>query len=120
MSRVSGVTLICRELATVETIIAALDRIHPGDRFRSVANQYGGGKISPCKVFGAGINALDEDGFAEAVMALPWTFPENVLLVIQPEEGPTRVWSPWAPGQPLGGDQPEREFDAWEALKLAL
>lgn len=30
--------------------------------------------------------------FRDFVMRLPWQWPENVVLTIQPEEGPTRVF----------------------------
>lgn len=43
------------------------------------------------------MNYLDEDAFAEAFLALPWTDPENVVLIMQPEDGPTKVYQPKDP-----------------------
>jgi hypothetical protein len=53
----------------------------------------GGNKHPQLRVFGGGFNYLDEDGFAELVLSQPWEFPENVVLIINPEEGPSRVFS---------------------------
>ncbi len=39
-----------------------------------------------------GLNVLDEDAFSAFVMSLPWRYPENVVLVLEPEEGATRVF----------------------------
>lgn len=39
----------------------------------------------------------DEDGtvrFAQFVMSRDWHFPENVVLIMQPEEGGTKVFRP--------------------------
>ncbi len=52
------------------------------------------GKHPQTFVFGGGYNYFPEDEFAEFVMAIEWQCPENVVLVINPEEGPTRVWRP--------------------------
>lgn len=51
-------------------------------------------KHPQCFMFGAGFNYFPEDDFAAFVLAQPWELPENVVLLIQPEEGPTRVWRP--------------------------
>src|SRR5215467_8254370 len=55
---------------------------------------YGGNKHPQCHVGGGGFNYLSEDDFAAFVMSLPWERPDNVVLVIQPEEGRTRVFRP--------------------------
>lgn len=43
-------------------------------------------------VAGGGFNAFPEDEFAAFVMGLPWIHPENVVLLINPEDGPTKIW----------------------------
>ena len=53
-----------------------------------------GPKHPQCFVFGAGLNFADEDALAEKILCFDWKYPENMVLVIQPEDGPTRVWRP--------------------------
>lgn len=103
MSVVSGVTLLCslegcgqkweengsRILARLNLYLEANGF---ASRFEELSDHYGGGRHPQQFVFGAGINYFDEDGFANYAMSLPWESPENVVLVIQPEDGPTRVW----------------------------
>lgn len=43
-------------------------------------------------VVGGGYNYFPEDEFADFVMAMKWESPENVVLIINPEDGPTRIW----------------------------
>lgn len=52
------------------------------------------GKHPQTLVFGGGYNHFPEDDFAEFILSLHWDNPENVVLIINPEEGPTRVWRP--------------------------
>lgn len=56
----------------------------------------GGGKHPQFTYLTAGFNYFETywDSFVEFVMGLPWTFPENVILILQPESGPTRVHRP--------------------------
>ncbi len=53
-----------------------------------------GGKHPQFYLFGAGFNYFPENEFADFVMGLQWDFPENVVLIIEPEDGATRVWRP--------------------------
>lgn len=62
-------------------------------------NHYGGTKHPQAFIFGGGYNWFPEDDFAEFVKKLPWESPRNVVLVIQPEEGETRVYRPNTPDQ---------------------
>lgn len=61
---------------------------------RLLTEHFGGNKHPQLVAAGAGLNHLDEDAFAEAFLAMPWTDPENVLLIMQPEDGPTKVIRP--------------------------
>lgn len=45
-------------------------------------------------VCGGGYNYFPDEEFAAFVMALPWENPDNVVLLINPEEGPTMVFTP--------------------------
>ena len=53
-----------------------------------------GSKHPQTYVFGAGYNHFPEDEFAGFIMGMKWGYPENVVLVIQPEDGRTRIWRP--------------------------
>lgn len=57
-----------------------------------VTDHASGSKHPQCQIYCAGYNYFPEDEFAKFVVGLPWEYPENVVLVIQPEEGETRVW----------------------------
>lgn len=45
-------------------------------------------------VCGGGYNYFPEEEFAAFVIGLPWERPDRVVLVIQPENGPTMVFRP--------------------------
>lgn len=99
MSVVSGVTVLfsCAE-ELEEDVPPFLPEMnewlasHGGARLLSITGAYGGNKHPQIGAYGAGINCLQEDEFAEMIGALPWQLRENVVLVIQPEDGPTRIW----------------------------
>lgn len=59
-----------------------------------VESNFGGGKHPQMFVAGGGFNYFPEDEFAAFVLGLPWHNPESVVLVMQPEEGETRVFRP--------------------------
>jgi hypothetical protein len=46
-------------------------------------------------VAGGGFNYFPEDNFAEFATALPGSHPENVVLVIEPEERATNIPLAW-------------------------
>ena len=52
---------------------------------------FGGEKHPQMAVFGGGYNHLPAAEFAEFVMSLPWIAPENVVLIMQPEDGGTQI-----------------------------
>jgi hypothetical protein len=95
MSVVSGVTLVTflDETKPVEEIKAWIAE-HRMGQLAQVDDHFGGWKHPQCDVFGGGFNFLDEDAFADFVLAREWDHPERVVLVIQPEEGATRVFRP--------------------------
>lgn len=56
---------------------------------------YGGTKHPQCRVLGAGYNYFHvEKEFIKFIQNLEWDNPENTILIIQPEEGSTRVYRP--------------------------
>lgn len=59
-----------------------------------VEDRLGEGKHPQMYVAGAGQNYFDEDAFSAFVIGLPWKEPGRVVLVIQPQNGTTRVWRP--------------------------
>jgi hypothetical protein len=63
-------------------------------RLKMIERHFGGGKHPQMSVAGGGFNHFCEDEFADYVLGLPWEYPENVILIIQPEDGATRVFRP--------------------------
>jgi len=107
MSVVTGLILVCsimdgaepsgdRDLPSenVKKLNAWLAARHFAP-LKDVADEAGGSKHPQCRTFHCGYNAfLEEDEFAAEVLALKWAYPENVVLIMQPEEGPTRIFRP--------------------------
>lgn len=60
----------------------------------SVEEHFCCGKHPQVLVYGGGFNYFPEEEFAAFVMSLPWRYPENVVLLVNPEDGPTRVIRP--------------------------
>ena len=96
MSTVSGVVL----MVSVGDLGGRLGLINkwlddagfPG--LRDCSDEAVGTKHPQALIFMAGYNGLPEDDFADFVMGLDWSQPENVVLAIQPEEWMTRIWRP--------------------------
>jgi hypothetical protein len=54
-----------------------------------------GGRRSLMFCGGAGFkNPFPVEKFVAFVLGLRWEYPENVLIVVQPEEGPTQTFRP--------------------------
>lgn len=102
MSVVSGVTLqtSLSEKKADDEIPPQIARINAWLTSRGkgelceVSGHYGGRKHPQVLVFGGGFSCLDEDEFAKLVMAEKWEEPENVVLLINPEDGPTQIFQP--------------------------
>ncbi len=96
MSRVTGVMLICGSYEpAVNEVCKWLEARHR-QSLTDVADHAGGPKHPQFRAWCGGINHLesDEDGFAEFVLSRTWEGPETVILILQPEEGSTRVYRP--------------------------
>jgi hypothetical protein len=89
MSVVSGVTLLT---SCVEAIEGDVLTLLEGVELKRLDEAYGGTKHPQQYVFGAGINHASDDEIAARVIEHQWESPENVVLIIQPEEGQTRIW----------------------------
>jgi hypothetical protein len=96
MSSVSTVTLQVFETSVTPLISKVNEWLseHAGGSLNQVDDGYGGNKASQVEVYGGAFNHLDEDDFAFFVMRLPWEYPEDTVLLINPEEGPARVFRP--------------------------
>ena len=105
MSWVSGVVLVCDDLVDgngysepLPVLNRWLDENYgkgmPCAHLADVAGHVGGNKHPQCLVLAGGFNYFPEDEFAAFVLSLPWERPECVTLVVRPEDGPNRVWSP--------------------------
>jgi hypothetical protein len=64
-----------------------------------VADRHASGDKHPqLYLYAAGYNHFPEDEFIAFFQTLAWQCPENVVLVLQPEQGPTRVVRPSSMG----------------------
>lgn len=102
MSIVSGITLHVGVLDDHEDNAPVWNKINEFLASKDVRplvrvdDHYGGSKHPQCAVYGAGYNYFSsvEDEFAAFIISLEWGDPENVVLIIQPENGPTKVYRP--------------------------
>lgn len=103
MSVVSGVVLctsIAEDCSSPNGQPVLFERIQewltehagPFQQLSSVEGSFGGSKHPQMFVAGGGFNHFPENDFATFVLSLPWQNPENVVLVIEPDEGATRVF----------------------------
>lgn len=53
-----------------------------------------GPKACEVEIWAAGINYLDVDGFLAAFRAIQWINPDEVLLMVAPQEGSFEVYRP--------------------------
>jgi hypothetical protein len=74
-----------------------------GNQLNDVSASAGGGKHPQFSCFCAGINHLQdtEDEFAAFVLSRSWCDAERVVLILQPEEGASRVFRPDGTAQPF-------------------
>lgn len=100
MSVVTGVMLIVGfgDDLDGEAVVQVQDWLaahRQGQQLKDVSDQAGGWKHPQFRALAAGINTfLEEDEFANFVISRPWRHPENVVLILQPEEGVTRIFRP--------------------------
>lgn len=80
-----------------------LSERHKGQQLSEIAEVAGGWKHPQFEAWAGGFNYfLDDEDFVRFVMSREWYSPENVVLVMQPEDGETRVFRPTS--FPNGGD----------------
>lgn len=71
-----------------------------------ITDHMGGTKHSQMCVFGAAFNYFaSRDEFRAMVISLPWEYPEEVVLLMNPEDGATEVARP----EPTSGTEPLNE-----------
>jgi len=58
------------------------------------SNNASGTKHPQNCIFFGGYNYFPEDDFAKVFLSIAWEMPENAVLIMQPEEGATRVFRP--------------------------
>ncbi|MCU1301762.1 MAG: hypothetical protein JWQ87_2046 [Candidatus Sulfotelmatobacter sp.] len=54
----------------------------------------GGSKHPQMYIFVGGYNYFPNDKFLDFFKALTWAWPENAVLLLKPEEGPTAIYRP--------------------------
>ena len=103
MSVVTGLVLMC-SLADGECDgdeglpsenIANLNRWLAARGFQpllNVSSESGGSKHPQCCVFVCGYNYFPEIDFVKFVQSLEWRDRDNLVLAMQPEDGPTQTW----------------------------
>lgn len=95
MSVVSGIVL-CASVDDEDNFSWTQIRNWLGERHYGdvmpVADRLGGEKHPQMVVAGAGYDDFPNDEFAVFVLSLPWVAPENLVLIIQPEDGPTKIY----------------------------
>ena len=103
MSWVSSVTLLtssCEdqggevvdEPVLARTINAWLTE-HNYPELEQIDRHYGGNKHPQIDAFGAGINHFGhQEDFVIYTLGLPWEYPEDVVLVIHPEDGAVMIY----------------------------
>jgi hypothetical protein len=116
MSVVTGVTLICNGIdgdeedghgndvpaPVIRSLNAWLEE-HEYGPLVSVENAAGGNKHPQCCIYAAGYNGFRDEEFVEQFLAAPWSYPEEVILVMNPEEGAMKVFAPPSIGSKTHG-----------------
>ena len=107
MSVVSSVVLVCSlcpddEATAIDAINAWLEERNQPP-LAEISDHAAGRKAMQVNLFAGAYNWLDEDAFIKFVMQQDWDEPEELALVVTPEEGEVRVFSQasrWAFGVP--------------------
>lgn len=94
MSYVTGVVLVC---ALEDEPIARLNQWLENQERAVLVDQScisGGDKHPQCAIYTAGYNYFPEDEFAAVFLGAGWEYPANAVLIMQPEQGATRIFRP--------------------------
>ena len=59
-----------------------------------ISDHAGGSKRPQAFIFIGGLNHLREEEFVDFLRTIDWDEPEDVVLVMMPEQEATRVWRP--------------------------
>jgi hypothetical protein len=102
MSVVTGVMLIVGALDWADSPLREVhdwvgDR-RPGEQLLDVSNHAGGRKHPEFEAWAAGFNYFgEEEEFVSFVLSRQWIAPENLVLIISPQTGETKVHRPGPP-----------------------
>lgn len=66
---------------------------HNQGQLTDTSQAAGGDKHPQTVIATGGFNGLDEGEFSKFVLSLDWQFPENFALLIQPENGPLKIFT---------------------------
>lgn len=104
MSVVTGLVLMCslgwEELQASEHPPGAIELINRWLQTRNlpplidIADNAVGNKHPQAMIFTAGFNNFPEDEFAAFFQSLDWGSSDRAILLLQPEQGSTRVFRP--------------------------
>jgi hypothetical protein len=93
MSVVTGIFL-CANLSEPRSTFKLIDQWLRGRDFTELhqIDEYCCNTKHPqMSMFGGGYNYFPNKEFTEFVTNLPWKYPENFVLVLKPEDGPTQI-----------------------------
>lgn len=96
MSRVTGIVLTCSAEASIVNgdNITKIDKWLYDHHYAVLADLTGHCSGNEHYVYGAEYNHFYEKEFIDYFNGLKWEYPENVVLIIKPEEGKTLVIRP--------------------------
>lgn len=96
MSWVTGITIHCRHEDEVVIEIQNWIASKGFSRLNNVDRYYNGSKHPQIDLYGGGYNYFPNEEFLEFVKTLEnyWNNPENVVVIINPEEGGCEVYRP--------------------------
>jgi hypothetical protein len=97
MSVVTGV-VICTSCAEDIAIFAGINHWlanNGGGWDLAMVDSHAGGRKRPqMHIAAGGFNYFPNDVFLAWFKTIGWEYPENVILIMNPEDGPTIVWRP--------------------------
>jgi hypothetical protein len=94
MSTVSSMVVTCSliEGDTVKLLNEWMIRNARYGTFQPIQlNMAGGGKAMQIEAFACAVNNFDEEALIALFPLLPWSFPEEAVLIVYPEYGPPTI-----------------------------
>lgn len=96
MSVVTGIvlTVSCGEKHEALDLIQAWVKEKGFGPLVDVASESGGSKHPQIFIYTAGYNYFPNEEFVTFFLEIAWKYPDEVVLVLQPEDGATEVYRP--------------------------